>query len=1103
MANGGGINVQEYLVKLGVQLDESNMQKLLGFLKSGKVQAAALSGALIAAGTAIYKFIKSTTEMEFSLAKLAKQQNKTIETTRAQQNALKAMNKTSQEIAKDPALKKIYTDLVKINKEMALPDTGKVLATVRQLQTEFYALRSTVQYGLQWINYYLLQQLREPIMEIANYIKKAREWLKINLKQGARTIALYISTFAKGLLGILESAKRIMDWVNRIPDGVRGIGTAILAVFALIKSGPLGQIMMVVEAVGGLIHDYENWNWNKQNPGEPQVEIAFPTIWELLAGDGSSSDKAKGVVDLVTDAFTEGAKGIADGIGNWIKENSGDFAVVSSAILDAVKLGVETAAGLGAALVNAFTLVAEDETVKQSISGLIETLISSAFDLIGGIGSILVQGILSALSGKNADEWKAEFPEGEGNTVLGGLGAALVANMFGADAKTALLVGLATFLGNSLSGDSLKESSAYHELTEAGKMLWSGIKEGLSDAATIVNDITTVIGSALTGMTTDQWDAALGGDNSLVTGLGTALITKAFGGNWGQSALAGIAGALAQAFSSTESISEGLSKSWEDLKAVGSTVWTKITEGFGTFAEWWNGSEGEKFKADISEVGDAIADALFGKKDEKGTRAGGLFDTMQSILGDIITAITDSDLYKTIVQVIQDAVTNAVSGLWSLIQPSLEALWASILASMPGWLKGMLGIGEITTIRSDGNGNMRFTSSNGNTFNYKESQGTNGQTMTDVLTANKDLLTPTSTGKVRFAPDQEVDGHLGKTGIDATNAINEAIASGDVDRASKILGAYSNVKNIVSSGVPTAIEPAIAALTAAIQSNTSATLANTPRPDTGEGGGDEYVNSMRKQYDAANGYSTMDVPDDDNIRAYYTLAMKEFNGAQTGEQLDKAVAMLGTVAEKIAAYNANNGGGGGNGGEGDTNARVNQEGIKTQVENAVETASPEAKVKVNGEDLRRSIKEAIKAGGPYNISTKASNFSKNAMGGRFDRATYGEFGEDGTEYIIPITKPSRAMSLILQMFGEMGRSATESIMSALGLSGDLSTNGGNFKNISSLTGGRELVVNYYNNVTAPVSITVQPGGASSQEIGSYVYNLAQRSQLRTIQGVLA
>lgn len=1099
-----GPSIQEYLVKLGVQLDESNLNKLMGFLKSGKVQAAALSAALVAAGTVIYKFIKSTTEMEFSLAQLAKKQKKTVETTRAQQNALKAMNKTAQEVSKDPSLKKIYTDLVKINKEMALPDTGKVLGTVRALQREFYALRSTVQYGLQWINYYLLQQLQEPIERIAGYIKKAREWLRINLKQGARTIALYISTFAKGLIGIFEAAGRIADLVNRLPDSVRGIGTAIIGVFALIKSGPLGQILMVVEAVGGLIHDYENWQWNQNNKDKPQVEIAFPSIWELLSGDGSSSDKAKGVVGLVTDALGEGAKGLASGITEWITSHKDDFSAVSSAILDAVKLGIETASGLGAALVDAFTTVATDEGVKSSISGLLETLIGSAFELMGGIGGTLVQGILSALAGKNSEEWQAEFPEGEGNTVLGGLGSALVAHIFGADAKASLLTGLVTFLSNSFSDGELK-SSAYHELKTAGEMIWAGIKEGLNDAATIVNDVTTVIGSALTGVSTADWDAALGENNAFVTGLGTTLITKAFGASWGQSALAGIGGALADAFADTGSVSGALSKTWEDLKAVGKTVWGKITEGFGKFTEWWNGSEGEQFKADLKKTGDWIADELFGAKGENGKRTGGLFESMKNILGDIIGVIKESELYTTIADIIKNAVTDAVNSLWSLIQPSIEALWASILASMPGWLKSFLGISEVTTFTSNGDGNMNFTSSNGNTFRYTESENGAGMSMTDVLTANKDLLSPTSTGKIKFAMTEDVYKSLdAQTAIQLSQALNTAISGGDVDRTNALLTGYRNYQTVLGSGIPNAPMDALNALKAAIDGNTAALEANKP-PVSEQGSGDSYVDKMRKDIDAAKGYSTMEIPDNDAIRGYYTLAMKEFNGAQSAEQLDKAVTMLGTVAEKIAQYNRNNGGGGGgteNAGSTATDVKVNGQGIKDQVKNAVETSAPQADVSVDGQKLRTKIRDAIKAGSPYNIDTKTSAM-KNAMGGRFDSPTYGEFGEDGTEYIIPITKPSRAISLILQMLGEMGRNATESIMSALGLSGDTSTYGGNWKNIQSLTGGRELTINYYNNVTAPVSITVQPGTASAQETGNYVYNLAQRSQLRAIQGVLA
>ena len=129
-----------------------------------------------------------------------------------------------------------------------------------------------------------------------------------------------------------------------------------------------------------------------------------------------------------------------------------------------------------------------------------------------------------------------------------------------------------------------------------------------------------------------------------------------------------------------------------------------------------------------------------------------------------------------------------------------------------------------------------------------------------------------------------------------------------------------------------------------------------------------------------------------------------------------------------------------------------------------------------------------------------------AFGGRFNSPTRGEFGEDGTEYIIPITKPSRARGLILQMFREMG-SRANSILEDLGVpmdgGGDLSGPGQPYYRqpagmYPSAGSGGSIKSNSDNTVTAPTTINVY-GSGDPKSTGEIVANVAEKNIVRGVR----
>lgn len=109
-------------------------------------------------------------------------------------------------------------------------------------------------------------------------------------------------------------------------------------------------------------------------------------------------------------------------------------------------------------------------------------------------------------------------------------------------------------------------------------------------------------------------------------------------------------------------------------------------------------------------------------------------------------------------------------------------------------------------------------------------------------------------------------------------------------------------------------------------------------------------------------------------------------------------------------------------------------------------------------------------------------------------------GEDGTEYLIPITKRERAFSLINQMLSEMGSSAIHRVVEGFGLgeSGSIASSPERMNNV--LEGMR--MANTYN-ISAPISINVNASGANGKEIGTSIYDSAERHLIKTLRGVVA
>ena len=167
---------------------------------------------------------------------------------------------------------------------------------------------------------------------------------------------------------------------------------------------------------------------------------------------------------------------------------------------------------------------------------------------------------------------------------------------------------------------------------------------------------------------------------------------------------------------------------------------------------------------------------------------------------------------------------------------------------------------------------------------------------------------------------------------------------------------------------------------------------------------------------------------------------------------------------------------------------VNTSGITSAVASAIATVrsmmssvSITIPVKVKASLDTSGLNTGTSGGSSGKPLVMGSVLSKFATGGRVSSPTLAMVGEVGEpEYIIPVKDDAKALPLIRDMMGELSASARAQLAEG--------------------SGGR-TVVNH--SVAAPVNINVTSTAAPAEAVGQFIYDTAQRSLLKTLEGVFA
>ena len=1098
MPNGGANVISEYVVRLGAEMDNNGLNQLLGAIDTTKFKAAGLTAVIGALTTGIYKFISAMTQQQFEMEKLARQKDKSIQQTRAEQLALKSMGKTLKEINDDKALKTMYDDLVKFNKELETTNADKAYASVRKLQEAFYKLKSAVNYVLVQIGNQVLTNLEAPMNRIGNKLSSAAEWIKKNLTSVAAKISTYITAFAKGIIGITEAIGKITKWISEMPTGIKAIGSAIGVVIMLLNSGPIGKIIAAITLIGDIIHDYENYQWNKANMEKPEVwfteeggatgdinkaakrmspngdMVAVPyqiltgldTVWD--AWDSGNPAGAFGDLGAsLGTAIGEGLNTLLDTI-NQALDEEGTSGTIGSQIIQTIEgivIGVVNLIGNAVSSIE-WTKVADAmgkivhwifKIIKDALAALLNSTSGVQLDIEGMVSALLnlistvLDKAVNLLLGED-DPLTGEHEKGLFDFALDLVGK--IISLIAQVTKSFPYEEAGKKVGELLSnifrkaGDWLKSvnlESVVPDLFNTLKNLAGGILDALVNAF-----------NGLFATYTDENGNQTTGISNFITGIFDFL----------KNALRNIADYMKDPANDISGSAEEFGYKLGEL--IGKLIGGYIEIGTSIGENLWKWATSGKALEDFWSIGEEIAKGIV-------AGFGGVFESLADQVRDLWTTV--SALADTYVKYIGFVIKGWLADITNneAVKAALEALHIDVWDVQHPKTE-VIHNGELTTLekmKEDGattNDMIEalMNSSDEEIRKFKDALRSEEVTQDSAQDFWNGLSRAEKEGFIKLINARDKGGlDLTKPGIfginvqDAYNAFRQFFKNGTLENDLAYMPS-----NIFQSGY------AVPGKDVEFWNSMLDLLSPIIQNESGQGGGNSGKGPSNGEP-----LKVASIPGN-HMGGFSSQREKEQKAAE-------GVSELGDEA-------------------GD--ASTNVETLGKEAKNAWPHISKFGELTGGAETGVQELGGAASAAAGELAKIKAPSLGGKfgglfgAEGGRYDTDTRITIGEDGPEYLIPISKPERAFALINQMLNEMGSAAIDRVMMGLGL-GQAGTIGASMMSIGSSMNGMALSPVY--NINAPVNINVQSSGSDAREIGSAVYDIAERHLIRNVMGVYA
>lgn len=263
--------LKEYLVSLGFEVNNPSYLKFKSLLKeiddatnrnasgmsASYIKAAtAVVGTIVSVGMATIGLITKVADADLEYQKFAMHMFMSKDAAKEMKIAIDALGESVEDIAWMPELRNRYYELIKQQRQMALPkDSSDQFRKARDIRFELTRLRMEATYGLQWIGYNFMRHMAGPIDQIHGKMKGLNEWIQQNMPEWSDKIA-------RGLVvavGIGESVFRVFrnvfDGLKQLWDMLPDWGKKI-AVVVGVALAPVSPMIKIVSAAILLIDDF-------------------------------------------------------------------------------------------------------------------------------------------------------------------------------------------------------------------------------------------------------------------------------------------------------------------------------------------------------------------------------------------------------------------------------------------------------------------------------------------------------------------------------------------------------------------------------------------------------------------------------------------------------------------------------------------------------------------------------------------------------------------------------------------------------------------------------------------------------------------------------
>lgn len=295
--------IEEYLVRLGVEVDQSAMKELDGGLKKieGMVNKSTSFGRNVLKaggllGGLFLSVVSSATALTTSMAQQDRQMatlGATMMVSKGQAMAMKsaidALGVSIDEIQVNPELREQYTQLLRDGQRMA-DSTGayeNAMRDVREVMFEFNRLKQEAQAALRWVAFYIIRDFSGPLQKVKGAMRSINEWIIQYLPKITRSIASgfgYIINMGVSFGRLVKTIwQRLVELWNSFSPGTKKAIAALTAMGAVLMAGPIGWITAGIAGILLLIDDFYGYLDGK--------DAAFGPIWdEVLKWQTTASE---------------------------------------------------------------------------------------------------------------------------------------------------------------------------------------------------------------------------------------------------------------------------------------------------------------------------------------------------------------------------------------------------------------------------------------------------------------------------------------------------------------------------------------------------------------------------------------------------------------------------------------------------------------------------------------------------------------------------------------------------------------------------------------------------------------------------------------------